>query len=116
GTDGADAARHKPASATTADETTHRDNTGCSTGPAEKPAAPATKRRASGGAFERGIAALAQYVEREGRTVVPRGHTEHLPDGTPVRLGVWLSNTRTRRTTLNPEQRQALTELGINWT
>ncbi|MFD4144200.1 hypothetical protein [Streptomyces sp. NPDC058572] len=31
-------------------------------------------------------------------------------------LGVWLFNTRTRRTGLSKEQRQALTELGIDWT
>ncbi|MET9519942.1 hypothetical protein [Streptomyces sp. NPDC002994] len=39
-------------------------------------------------AFTRGVAALRQYIAREARTVVPRGHTEHLEDGTPVQLGI----------------------------
>jgi hypothetical protein len=32
-----------------------------------------------------------------------------------VRLGVWLSNTRSRKAGLNGEQRAALAELGIDW-
>ncbi|MFF1561559.1 helicase associated domain-containing protein [Streptomyces sp. NPDC058279] len=83
--------------------------------PAAEPAAPGRPRRASGSAFERGVDALAQYAAREGRVVVPRTHTEELPDGTPVRLGVWLSNTRTRRDGLTPEQRERLAALGIDW-
>ncbi|MFD7232088.1 helicase associated domain-containing protein [Streptomyces sp. NPDC059881] len=49
-----------------------------------------------------------------GRVVVPRAHEEHVPDG-PVRLGVWLTNTRTRRTALSEEQRAALAALGLEW-
>ncbi|MFJ6637033.1 helicase associated domain-containing protein [Streptomyces sp. NPDC091376] len=56
-----------------------------------------------------------QYAAREGRVIVPRAHEEHLPDGTPVRLGVWLTNTRSRRTRLTPEQRTQLANLGIHW-
>ncbi|OEJ20980.1 hypothetical protein AS594_40045 [Streptomyces agglomeratus] len=92
-------------------------------GPAEKPAVPAQARRAagrasgraSGGAFERGIAALAQYKAREGKAVVPRGHVEELPDGTSVRLGVWLSNNRSRRAGLSQGQREQLAGLGLDW-
>ncbi|PWI05655.1 helicase [Streptomyces sp. NWU339] len=29
--------------------------------------------------------------------------------------GVWISNTKTRRDKLTPEQRAALTELGMQW-
>ncbi|MFB8050697.1 helicase associated domain-containing protein [Streptomyces rubiginosohelvolus] len=87
--------------------------------PPEKPAAvPARPRRAGGaraGAFERGAAALAQYVEREGTVVVQRSWSEELPDGTPVRLGVWLSNMKTRRATLTGEQLQRLAGLGLEW-
>ena len=87
--------------------------------PAPRPAAPARTKRsgrgASGGAFERGIAALAQYKEREGKVVVSRSWSEELPDGTYVRLGVWLSNTRTRRAGLTQEQRAQLAELGVDW-
>ncbi|MGC5400699.1 helicase associated domain-containing protein [Streptomyces sp. DT20] len=62
--------------------------------------AKARPRRAGGaraGAFERGLAALAQYAAREGTVVVARSWSEELADGTPVRLGVWLSNMRIRR-------------------
>ncbi|MEU9136917.1 Helicase associated domain protein [Streptomyces sp. NPDC048404] len=72
-------------------------------------------------AFQRGVAALAQWVEREGaRRPVPRSHSEEITvDGqaepVPVKLGVWISNTKTRRDKLNAEQQAALRELGINW-
>ncbi|WP_405455115.1 Helicase associated domain protein [Streptomyces sp. NBC_00101] len=89
--------------------------------PPEKPAAAAAKarpRRAGGaraGAFERGLAALAQYAEREKTVVVPRSWSEELPDGTSVRLGVWLSNVKSRRATLTVEQLQRLAGLGLEW-
>jgi hypothetical protein len=66
-------------------------------------------------AFTRGLAALAQYIQREARTVVPRGHTEHLDDGAPVRLGIWLSNQKNRRDRLTEHQLAALAELGLDW-
>ncbi|MFE4218641.1 Helicase associated domain protein [Streptomyces sp. NPDC056844] len=72
-------------------------------------------RGAASGAFERGVAALVQYRAREGRVVVPRSWSEELPDGTSVRLGVWLSNTRSRRVGLTSEQRAQLVELGVDW-
>ncbi|MFD3788733.1 Helicase associated domain protein [Streptomyces cyaneofuscatus] len=77
------------------------------------PAAPAAKK-GTGGAFERGITALTQYAAREGRVVVPRAHIEETPHG-PVRLGTWISNTRSRREKLTGEQREQLTALGIDW-
>ncbi|MFD9822604.1 helicase associated domain-containing protein [Streptomyces violascens] len=51
-------------------------------------------------AFTRGLAALAQYVQREQRVVVPRQHTQRITvDGQDhdVRLGVWVSNQQSRR-------------------
>ncbi|MFD8406042.1 Helicase associated domain protein [Streptomyces anulatus] len=82
------------------------------------PATPAGKNgKAKGGkgsAFERGITALAQYAAREGRVVVPRAHIEETPHG-PVRLGTWISNTRSRREKLSDQQREQLTALGIDW-
>ncbi|WP_308378123.1 helicase associated domain-containing protein [Streptomyces sp. ISL-98] len=66
-------------------------------------------------AFTRGLAALAQYIAREARTVVPRGHSEELPDGTSVRLGIWLSNLKNRRDRLSEQQLTALAELGLDW-
>ncbi len=95
--------------------------------PVESPTAvPAAKSAAKGQgktsqAFQRGLAALAQWVEREGaHRPVPRGHSEEIAvDGemvpVAVKLGVWVSNTRARRDRLTPEQRTALRELGIEW-
>ncbi|MFJ1804462.1 Helicase associated domain protein [Streptomyces sp. NPDC088180] len=81
--------------------------------PRTAPAAPAGKGKGAR-AFERGIAALTQYAAREGRVVVPRTHIEETPHG-PVRLGTWISNTRTRRDKLTDQQREQLTALGIDW-
>ncbi|MGA4960510.1 helicase associated domain-containing protein, partial [Streptomyces lavendulocolor] len=72
-------------------------------------------------AFQRGLTALAQWVEREGAgRPVPRSHSEQITvDGetepVPVKLGVWLSNTRARRDKLTAEQLAALAKLGMNW-
>ncbi|MGW7410086.1 helicase associated domain-containing protein [Streptomyces sp. NPDC054833] len=75
-------------------------------------------------AFQKGIAALAQYVAREGHHRVPRAHTETVTVEGPghgestsvsVRLGVFMSNTRSRRDKLTEPQRAALTELGVEW-
>ncbi|MEU3148581.1 Helicase associated domain protein [Streptomyces sp. NPDC006999] len=88
--------------------------------------APAAKRAAKGSskaqaAFQRGLTALAQWVEREGHRPVPRGHSEQITlDGevepVAVKLGVWISNTKQRRDKLTAEQRAALAELGVGWT
>ncbi|WP_329208844.1 helicase associated domain-containing protein, partial [Streptomyces sp. NBC_01708] len=72
-------------------------------------------------AFQRGLAALAQWVEREGPDrPVPRGHSEEIPvDGetepVAVKLGVWVSNTKSRRNKLTQNQLDALRKLGIDW-
>ncbi|MFI2458081.1 Helicase associated domain protein [Streptomyces sp. NPDC019539] len=66
-------------------------------------------------AFERGIAALAQYKAREDSAQVPRAHVEALPDGTEVKLGVFLSNTKTRRAKLTTDKLAALAALGLEW-
>jgi hypothetical protein len=63
----------------------------------------------------RGVAALAQYIQREGKTVVGRQHVEELPDGTSVRLGVFLSNQKNRRDRLSEQQLAALAKLGYHW-
>ncbi|NEB53270.1 hypothetical protein G3I48_13390 [Streptomyces griseus] len=39
---------------------------------------------------------------------------EETPHG-PVRLGTWISNTRTRRNKLTDQQREQLAALGIDW-
>jgi superfamily II DNA or RNA helicase len=90
------------------------------------PPAPTVKDAAKGPskaqqAFQRGLTALAQWVEREGaHRPVPRGHSEQITvDGeaepVAVRLGVWVSNTKSRRDKLTQEQLDALRELGVQW-
>ncbi|MEU3855293.1 Helicase associated domain protein [Streptomyces sp. NPDC029554] len=71
-------------------------------------------------AFQRGLAALAQWMEREGHRPVPRGHSEEIAvDGEAepviVKLGVWVSNTKSRRDKLSAEQWDALRKLGVQW-
>ncbi|WP_424863977.1 hypothetical protein [Streptomyces sp. MMS24-I29] len=46
---------------------------------------------------------------------VPRAHIETLPDGTEVKLGVFLSNTKTRRAKLTVDKLAALAGLGLEW-
>ncbi|WSR21176.1 Helicase associated domain protein (plasmid) [Streptomyces sp. NBC_01207] len=98
---------------------------GVKTGPRARTAAAKTTTksgpRTGGDAFQKGLQALQQWVEREGANrPVPRGHGEEITaDGETepvvVKLGVWVSNTKARRDKLTSEQRNALTELGIGW-
>lgn len=82
--------------------------------PAPETAA-AKGRRSGSGAFERGVAALAQYKARTGSLTVPRAHAETLSDGTEVKLGIWLSNTKSRRAKLTADKLAQLAELGLDW-
>ncbi|EGJ72789.1 putative helicase-like protein (plasmid) [Streptomyces sp. Tu6071] len=70
-------------------------------------------------AFQRGLAALAQWVEREGaEKPVPRKHTETVSvDGedVDVRLGVWVSNVKSRFDGMGEDERGQLTALGVPW-
>ncbi|MFI8405191.1 Helicase associated domain protein [Streptomyces sp. NPDC085463] len=90
------------------------------------PPAPASSRTTKGtgkaqAAFQRGLTALAQWVEREGPDrPVPRGTVVEIDvDGqtepVSVRLGVWVSNTKARRDKLTQEQLDALRKLGLEW-
>ncbi|MEU5119151.1 DEAD/DEAH box helicase [Streptomyces asoensis] len=78
--------------------------------------APAKPLKGGSGAFERGVAALAQYKARTG-TVGPvsRSHVERLEDGSEVRLGVFLSNIKSRRAKLTADKLAALAALGLEW-
>ncbi|MEU8465109.1 Helicase associated domain protein [Streptomyces sp. NPDC029003] len=93
--------------------------------PAPSPA-PAASRGAKGPskaqqAFQRGLAALTQWVEREGaHRPVPRGHGEVITvDGEAgpvvVKLGVWVSNTKSRHYKLTTDKHAALAKLGVDW-
>ncbi|GHJ34384.1 hypothetical protein TPA0910_88170 [Streptomyces hygroscopicus subsp. sporocinereus] len=62
--------------------------------------------------------ALTQWVEREGDRPVPRGHSEEITvnsEPVTVKLGVWTSNTKSRRDRLGADQLAALAELGMDW-
>ncbi|MEK0098573.1 hypothetical protein WDA79_08690 [Streptomyces sp. A475] len=58
-------------------------------------------------------------MQREGtQKTVPRGHVEAVViDGQEHehKLGVWISNTKTRRDKLSAEQLAALAALGVDW-
>ncbi|MFD5623787.1 helicase associated domain-containing protein [Streptomyces yangpuensis] len=80
--------------------------------------ATASGPRASGDAFQKGLQALTQYIAREGSVTVPRGHVEAVDiDGVEhaVKLGIWLTNTKSRRGKLDQAQLAALAHLGIHW-
>ncbi|WP_306324543.1 DEAD/DEAH box helicase [Streptomyces venezuelae] len=90
------------------------------------PPAPAAARGAKGPskaqqAFQRGLTALTQWVEREGtHRPVPRAHAEEIAvagetEPVIVKLGVWVSNTKNRRDKLTTDQHDALRELGVQW-
>ncbi|EHM24149.1 putative helicase-like protein [Streptomyces sp. W007] len=72
-------------------------------------------------AFQRGLAALTQWVEQEGTDrPVPRGAVVEITiDGeaepVPVKLGVWISNTKSRKDRLDTDQLAALAKLGMDW-
>lgn len=95
--------------------------------PAEVPSpAPAASRGTKGPskarqAFQRGLAALTQWVAREGADrPVPRAHGEEIAvqgeaEPVVVKLGVWVSNTKSRRDKLTAEQLAALAALGVDW-
>lgn len=90
--------------------------------PAQRPAPiPAAKGGGkTSAAFHRGVQALAQYIAREGHHRIPRTHAEQIAvkgqaEPAVVKLGVWISNTKTRRDKLTEPQRATLTELGVEW-
>ncbi|MDK9499294.1 Helicase associated domain protein [Streptomyces katrae] len=94
--------------------------------PDQKPSpAPAASRGAGPGkaqqAFRRGLTALTQWVEREGpHRPVPRAHGEEITvegeaEPVTVKLGVWVSNTKSRRDKLTTDQHSALAKLGVDW-
>ncbi|MEH0516727.1 Helicase associated domain protein [Streptomyces sp. B21-079] len=95
--------------------------------PVQAPAlAPAVPRATKGPskaqqAFQRGLTALAQWIEREGvHRPVPRNHSEPITvngetEPVVVKLGVWVSNTKSRRDRLDADQLDALRKLGAEW-
>lgn len=88
-----------------------------------EPARPASSPKPGGAraaAWERGLRAARQYRRREGTLDgVSRGHVETVVDDDgqehAVRLGVWLSNQRSRRSSLTAERAELLNGLGLRW-
>ncbi|WP_424922501.1 Helicase associated domain protein [Streptomyces sp. wa53] len=82
------------------------------------PAVPARKTASTAGAFERGVLALEQYRARTGTVTVPRTHIETVVvDGQehPIKLGVFLTNSKTRRAKLAADKLAVLAALGLDW-
>nr|WSX25632.1 Helicase associated domain protein [Streptomyces tubercidicus] len=84
------------------------------------PADAVAKSSAGGGraaAWERGLAAARAYLAREGTLAgVPRAHAEVIVhEGEPhaIKLGVWLSNQKSRAAKLPAERTAVLAELGV---
>lgn len=78
-------------------------------------------------------AAAKQFYEREGHLRVPRKHIERIvlsgedrdangredgegPEVQELKLGAWISNQRSRATTLSPERIEQLSVIGMRWT
>ena len=85
------------------------------TPPAPRPEEHPKPSTAPVSAFDRGVAALAQYKTREGSVTVPRAHIERLEDGVEVRLGVWIMNQKSRRAKLTADKLATLAALGLEW-
>ncbi|MFJ7258330.1 Helicase associated domain protein [Streptomyces sp. NPDC098085] len=64
--------------------------------------------------FARNLAAATAYVQREGHLNVPRKYIEII-DGAEIKLGIWISNQRSRRARLHPQRIDALNALGMRW-
>ncbi|KOV68694.1 helicase, partial [Streptomyces sp. AS58] len=64
--------------------------------------------------WEANLAAARQFHAREGHLRVPRQHVETI-QGTPIRLGAFLDNTRRRAPKLSEQRRNDLDELGMRW-
>lgn len=77
--------------------------------------APTEPSTAPVSAFEKGVAALAQYKARTSSVTVPRAHVEVLPGGAEVKLGVWVMNQKSRRAKLTADKLATLAALGLEW-
>ncbi|MGW6144450.1 Helicase associated domain protein [Streptomyces sp. NPDC055140] len=72
---------------------------------------------AEASSWDRNLAAARQYRQREGHVRVPRGHRETVVDAAGVhhvlQLGVWRSNTRSRRAKLPTDQYAEAAAIGL---
>ncbi|MFJ9552060.1 helicase associated domain-containing protein, partial [Streptomyces erythrochromogenes] len=80
--------------------------------------AAASRPHTGGNAFHKGLQALTQYTTRTGSVTVPRTHVETVNingEEHTMKLGIWLTNTKTRRGKLDHTQLDLLAKLGIDW-
>lgn len=95
---------------------------------AARAAAAAKPKTSQADRFQRGVEALAAFVDREGHARVPRAYKEVLgpaqgvTEGSGggeavavVALGTWLNNQKARRAKLIPDQLGQLQALGVAW-
>ncbi|MFF6786998.1 Helicase associated domain protein [Streptomyces sp. NPDC012510] len=77
-------------------------------------------RRTQADKWDLNYSAAKQYYEREGHLRVPRKHVETIvgedQEERELRLGAWISNQRSRATTLAPERVEQLSHIGMRWT
>ncbi|MFJ4981996.1 Helicase associated domain protein [Streptomyces coeruleorubidus] len=90
-------------------------------------------RTSQAGKWALNYAAARQYYQREGHLRVPRKHIERIIIGSgdgqasgrehredqeerQLRLGAWISNQRSRATTLSEDRREQLSAIGMRWT
>ncbi|WP_103529718.1 DEAD/DEAH box helicase [Streptomyces sp. SM12] len=91
------------------------EDLGVRPGPAAPSRAPVPAQRRLT-AFDKGVAAMRAWRAREGDTPPSRAHVEHVViDGQEhaIKLGIWRSNTRSRKAGLSEKQRAVLDELGV---
>lgn len=60
------------------------------------------------------LTAARQYAQREGHLNVPRSHIENI-GGTEHALGVFIANSRARKSNLASERVEELTAIGMGW-
>lgn len=86
------------------------------TAPTQPTPAPPTSR-SQAQRFTTGLAAATTWAAEHQGTIadVKRNDTQDLHDGTTVKLGVWIMNTRSRKAKLTSEQVAALNALGMRW-
>ncbi|MEU1434476.1 Helicase associated domain protein [Streptomyces sp. NPDC005786] len=82
----------------------------------EKP----TPRRTQADKWAMSYQAAKQFYEREGHLQVPRKHIERIigedQEEREHKLGAWISNQRSRATTLTPQRTDLLSAIGMRWT
>lgn len=87
--------------------------------PPEPDETPRPRKHARADKWAIDLAAARQYYDREDHLRPPRKHVEAvIVDGEEhqVRVGVWVSNLRSRAGSLTPEQTDELSAIGMRWT